>query len=162
MCRPFFPSGQRPIPGGYISKFRCIDFLYRMGFRFGHPLRITTDQGTQFEVLTKFLGTARHPQAPTTPAGNGQVERLHRQLKAESDLTVQASGVQFFLLSSWDSGLHGKGTYKQQQRRNVVRCCCNSNTTAWGILSPSSSTIDPVNFVGKLRETTQELLPLNP
>ncbi|GIY86991.1 reverse transcriptase [Caerostris extrusa] len=55
--------------------------------RFGLPLRITKDQGTQFEAslfenLTKFLGTARHRTSPFPAAGNGQVERLHRQLKA--------------------------------------------------------------------------------
>ncbi|KYN22425.1 hypothetical protein ALC57_05176 [Trachymyrmex cornetzi] len=55
--------------------------------RFGVPLKITTDQGRQFESylfnnLNKLLGmqhlrtTAYHPQA------NGMVERFHRQLKA--------------------------------------------------------------------------------
>lgn len=55
--------------------------------RFGSPLRITTDQGRQFESalfnqLSTLTGshhlrtTAYHPQA------NGMVERLHRQLKA--------------------------------------------------------------------------------
>lgn len=55
--------------------------------RFGIPLRITTDQGRQFESnlfknLCRLTGsthlrtTAYHPQA------NGMVERLHRQLKA--------------------------------------------------------------------------------
>ncbi|XP_029164215.1 protein NYNRIN-like [Nylanderia fulva] len=55
--------------------------------RFGAPVRVTTDQGRQFEShlfrrLSEMTGvqhlrtTAYHPQA------NGMVERLHRQLKA--------------------------------------------------------------------------------
>ncbi|RLU15530.1 hypothetical protein DMN91_012524 [Ooceraea biroi] len=55
--------------------------------RFGTPLRVTTDQGRQFESrlfrrLAALTGaqhlrtTAYHPQA------NGMVERFHRQLKA--------------------------------------------------------------------------------
>lgn len=55
--------------------------------RFGCPLRITSDQGRQFESklfdalmkrfgITRIRTTAFHPQA------NGQVERLHRTLKA--------------------------------------------------------------------------------
>ncbi|XP_029174987.1 uncharacterized protein K02A2.6-like [Nylanderia fulva] len=55
--------------------------------RFGAPVRITTDQGRQFEShlfrrLSELTGvqqlrtTAYHPQA------NGMVERFHRQLKA--------------------------------------------------------------------------------
>ncbi|GBL82872.1 Retrovirus-related Pol polyprotein from transposon 17.6 [Araneus ventricosus] len=55
--------------------------------QFGPPLRLTTDQGTQFEsalfqALTKFLGTARQRTTLYHPVANGQVERFHRQLKA--------------------------------------------------------------------------------
>ncbi|GIY86502.1 reverse transcriptase [Caerostris extrusa] len=79
MCRPFFQVARGLSTGGYISKFRCIDFLYRVSFQVGPPFRITTDQGTQFEALlfealTKFLGTARHRTSPYHSAGNGQVE----------------------------------------------------------------------------------------
>lgn len=55
--------------------------------RFGCPLRITTDQGRQFESslfkslmkkcgITRIRTTAFHPQA------NGQIERWHRTLKS--------------------------------------------------------------------------------
>ncbi|GFS72185.1 pro-Pol polyprotein [Nephila pilipes] len=55
--------------------------------RFGSPLRLTTDQGTQlqaslFDALSKFLVTERRHTTPYHPAANGQVERFHRQLKA--------------------------------------------------------------------------------
>lgn len=62
-------------------------FLTNHISRFGTPLRVTTDQGSQFlshlfRELSKLIGahhintTAYHPQA------NGMVERFHRQLKA--------------------------------------------------------------------------------
>ena len=54
--------------------------------RFGVPLTITTDQGSQFESklfneLIKFLGSHRIHTTPYHPQSNGMVERLHRQLK---------------------------------------------------------------------------------
>ena len=61
-------------------------FVQNYVSRFGVPLKITADQGTQFtsrlfSELTKLIGshkihtTAYHPQA------NGMIERFHRQIK---------------------------------------------------------------------------------
>ncbi|GFT69705.1 transposon Ty3-I Gag-Pol polyprotein [Nephila pilipes] len=62
-------------------------YLVLVSSIFGPPLRLTTDQGTQFEeslfdALSKFLGTERRHTTPYHPAANGQVERFHWQLKA--------------------------------------------------------------------------------
>lgn len=55
--------------------------------RFGCPLRITTDQGKQFESalfksLLKIFGINRIRTTAFHPQSNGQIERWHRTLKA--------------------------------------------------------------------------------
>ena len=55
--------------------------------RYGAPVLITTDQGTQFESaffaeLLKILGLERIHTTPYHPESNGLVEKWHRHLKA--------------------------------------------------------------------------------
>lgn len=62
-------------------------FLEQYVSRFGCPLKISTDQGTNFESklmasLNKLLGCERIRTTPYNPRANGLVERFHRQLKS--------------------------------------------------------------------------------
>jgi cleavage and polyadenylation specificity factor subunit 1 len=55
--------------------------------RIGVPLRVTTDQGRQFESflfrqLNILTGNSHFRTNAYHPAANGMVERFHRQLKA--------------------------------------------------------------------------------
>ncbi|CAB0033553.1 unnamed protein product [Trichogramma brassicae] len=64
--------------------------------RFGAPLRITTDQGRQFEGgvfrgLVNILGAQHIHTTPYHPAGNGMIERWHRRLKSSLMAAVDRS-----------------------------------------------------------------------
>ncbi|XP_055929760.1 uncharacterized protein LOC129960375 [Argiope bruennichi] len=64
----------RALMNGWISRFGC-------------PVTITTDQGTNFQSnlfreLTRMLGCNRIRSASYHPQANGIIERLHRHLKS--------------------------------------------------------------------------------
>lgn len=63
------------------------EFVSQYVARFGVPLSLTTDRGTQFTSkffaeLSKWLGTKHIQTTAYHPQANGMVERLHRQLKS--------------------------------------------------------------------------------
>ena len=65
----------------------CKTFLFHWVARFGPPLYIISDKGTQFSSellanLTKFLGVHQIRTSAYNPKANGMVERSHRTLKA--------------------------------------------------------------------------------
>ncbi|GBM25137.1 Pro-Pol polyprotein [Araneus ventricosus] len=129
--------------------------------RFGPPLRLTTDQGTQiesalFQALTKFLGTARQRTTSYHPATNGQVERFHRQLKA----AIMAHGK-----VQWSSTLPTillgyRATWKEDLEATTAEMVYGAPIRLLGeFLSPTTDSPDPSTFVGKLKEVMQRLLP---
>lgn len=80
--------------------------------RFGTPLRITSDQGRQFEAdlfreLANLVGMKHLRTTAYHPAANGLVENSHRQLKAaikchtSSDWTTALPTVLIGMRSAW-------------------------------------------------------------
>lgn len=108
--------GPLPYSAGYRYIFTCIDRFTRWPeavpvqditvdtiaralidtwiSRFGVPLRLTSDRGSQFESklwdkLMTILGIRRLRTASYHPQANGMVERFHRQLKASLTAAAQ-------------------------------------------------------------------------
>ena len=93
----------------------CHAFITAWFSRFGVPLYITTDRGTQFESqffaqLSRTLGFCRLRTTSYHPQSNGKVERFHRTLKAalissKTDWITALPVVLFGLRSKPDSNL---------------------------------------------------------
>ncbi|GBM92792.1 hypothetical protein AVEN_117489-1 [Araneus ventricosus] len=146
----------------WIFRLKWVGTAFYSGWisRFGPPLRLTTDQGTQFEsalfqALTKFLGTARQ-RTSYHPAANGKVERFHRQLKA----VIMAHGK-----VQWSSALPTillgfRATRKEDLEATTAEMVYGAPIRLPGeFLSPTADSPDPSTFVGKLKEVMQRLLP---
>lgn len=129
--------------------------------RFGPPLRLTTDQGTQFEAslfraMTNFLGTEKHHTTPFHPAANGQVERFHRQLKA----AIRAHGSDQWTTVLPTILLGFRATWKEDLQATVSEMLYGTTIRLPGeFLYPSKDSADPATYVGRLRDAMQRLSP---
>ncbi|XP_026462242.1 uncharacterized protein LOC113381244 [Ctenocephalides felis] len=76
----------RSIPTTRSAEEVAVGFLLCWISRFGAPVKMTTDRGTQFKSelfrsLNKLTGTIRIRTCSYHPCSNGLIERFHRQLK---------------------------------------------------------------------------------
>ena len=131
--------------------------------RFGVPLRITTDQGRQFEshlfrALATLTGTSHIRTTAYHPSANGLVERLHRQLKAAikcRDSTRWTEELPVVLLGI-------RCAHKEDLNATAAEMVYGQSLRLPGEFFSSSSdmTIDNSDFVSRLRSTIRTLRPM--
>lgn len=132
--------------------------------RFGVPLEITTDQGSQFESrlfneLTRLLGTHRIRTTAYHPQANGMVERLHRQLKS----AIKARGNTMHWSTELPLVLLGFRT----SIKDDLKCSPADLVYGQALRIPGEffesrndhDTTDQSDFVQKLRDRMNKLIP---
>lgn len=156
-------------PEAFPLKDICADVVAKTIYdewvsRYGLPVRLTSDQGRQFESslftnLMKLLGIEKIRTTPYHPQSNGAIERWHRSLKASlmarldnsswvDELSTVLLGLRAACRS--DSGLSaaqltfGRTLRLPGEFYDVTKEC-----------DPS----DPINLVSKIRETISSFAP---
>ncbi|GFQ90420.1 transposon Ty3-I Gag-Pol polyprotein [Trichonephila clavata] len=129
--------------------------------RFGPPLRLTTDQGTQFEAYvfdaqSKLLGKDRRHTNP--------IPSSHKRPSGEVSSAVESSynGTRKCSVDySIAHHTHGfRATWKEDLQATLAEMIYVTPIRLPGeFLSPSKPRADPVTFVGRLRESMQRLSP---
>lgn len=130
--------------------------------RFGCPLRLTTDQGRQFESslfralmkkcgITRIRTTAFHPQA------NGQVERWHRTLKS----ALMARCARTNWSDELSTVLLGLRTALRQDQEVSPALMTYGSTlrVPSDFFVPTQPNIDDAEFVRQLTETMSTFAP---
>jgi RNase H-like domain found in reverse transcriptase/Reverse transcriptase (RNA-dependent DNA polymerase)/Integrase zinc binding domain/Integrase core domain len=132
--------------------------------RFGTPLRITSDQGRQFEstlfkALNHLLGTCLIRTTAYHPAANGMVERLHRQLKAALKCH---EGVRWTDNLPWVM-LGIRSAWKEDIKATPAELVYGTTLRLPGeYLEPSTTTDSTSDYVDRLRQRLQMLRPVRP
>ena len=131
--------------------------------RFGTPLRVTTDQGRQFEShlfkhLNSLTGTTHIRTCAYHPSANGLVERLHRQLKAAIKCHDTAQWTR--VLPSVLMGI--RASWKDDLRATPAEMLYGDTIRLPGeFLQASDKTQgDAIGYVKELREHFRELRPI--
>ncbi|XP_018323620.1 uncharacterized protein K02A2.6-like [Agrilus planipennis] len=131
--------------------------------RFGVPLKVTTDQGRQFEShlfkqLNILTGTAHFRTSAYHPQANGLVERLHRQLKgaimchAVPRWTEILPAVMLGIRTAWKDDL--KSSAAEMVYGEPIRI-------PGEFFAPTNPVCNdaPINYVQTLRQYIQQLRP---
>ena len=133
--------------------------------RFGIPMTITTDRGSQFEShlwqqLMCFLGSARIRTTAYHPAANGLVERLHRQLKASLMATNPATP----WIEALPMVLLGiRTSVKEDLGCTAAEMVYGSTLRVPGqFFAHTEEVLDPPSYMSRLRVAMQKVRPLQP
>lgn len=129
--------------------------------RFGAPITITTDQGTQFEsklfdALTKLVGCSRIRTTAYHPASNGMIERWHRSLKTA--IKCHGSTEWVDLLPTVLLGL--RTSVKEDLNISVAEMLYGTTLRIPGeFFIDAEKPLNPQIFVEKFREHIREVRP---
>lgn len=130
--------------------------------RFGTPLKITTDQGRQFESylfksLNRLTGTTHLRTSPYHPQANGMIERLHRQLKEAIRCHEEASWTK--ILPTVLLGI--RASWKEDLKTSSAELLYGEPLKLPGQFLTGSSEFseDPSSFIRQLRQHFQDLQP---
>lgn len=154
-----------PIPDSTAKTVAKIFFDQYIS-RFGTPLEITTDRGSQFESkmfaeLNKLTGSTHSKTTAYHPQANGMVERFHRQMKS----ALEARGNSLNWSDELPVILLGIRTaIKEDLKCSAAELVYGQNLRLPGeLLVPKANepNADPSQLVTQLKNTMKNVVPVD-